>query len=128
MRTQLASQTAYPAFASAHFFGPGPNNNRDAIVTATAGYLGGAPPTWDLTMPDLSSAGFQAAWGLPTGGAVGWNVAAQSSLGFDRTTETPSLFAQRFDDSAFGVQSTPGSVAAAAQRRQVMTRLPWRKQ
>ena len=128
MRMQLASQTAYSAFASAHFFGPGPNNNFDATVTATADYFGGTPATWDLTMPDVSSAGFQAAWGLPTGGAIGWNVAAISSLPFDKTTETPLFAAQRFDDSAFGGQPAPGSVAAAAQRRQVMTRLPWRKQ
>jgi hypothetical protein len=127
MRMQLASQTAYSAYVSAHFFGPGPNNNRAAIVTATAGYFGGTPAMWDLTMPDLLSAGFQAAWGLPTGGAVGWNVAAQSSLGFGKTTETPTLLAQRFDDSAFGVQAAHGSAAATAQRRQLLARLTFRK-
>jgi uncharacterized membrane protein len=46
-------------------------------VAATAGYFGGSPAQWDLTVPDLTAAaGFDPAWGLRPGAATQWEAFA----------------------------------------------------
>lgn len=48
-------------------------------ISATAGYIGGSPPQWDLTVPDLTAAaGFDPAWGLRPGAATQWEAFATS--------------------------------------------------
>jgi hypothetical protein len=71
MRVQLPLQTAYSAAASAGF---SQGDNIVVNVTVTAGYSSGAPATWTLDVPDLSSAGYDAAWGLKNDSPVTWNV------------------------------------------------------
>ena len=72
MRAQLASQAAYSTAAGATF-------SQDSIlvdVLVTAGYTRGAPATWTIDMPDFSSAGYDATWGLKNGESVNWSVSA----------------------------------------------------
>jgi hypothetical protein len=48
-------------------------------VSATAGYFGGSPSAWDLTVPDLTSAvGFDPNWGLRAGAPTEWEAFATS--------------------------------------------------
>lgn len=72
MRAQLGSQTAYNGLATAGFS----QNATYVGVTATAGYTGNAPVTWSLDIPDLTSAGYNPAWGLKSGSPADWEVAA----------------------------------------------------
>jgi hypothetical protein len=72
MRAQLPLQAAYNAAVNAEFS----QNDLSANVTITAGYSGGAPATWTMDMPDLSTAGYDAAWGLKSGSPVSWHVVA----------------------------------------------------
>jgi hypothetical protein len=51
----------------------GPNSIE---VTATAGYFGGVPSTWILDVPDFTGAGYNATWGLGSGGTPAWLVVA----------------------------------------------------
>ena len=52
--------------------------NGAVTVSATAGYYGSAPATWDVTMPDLSAAaGWNSAWGLQDGTPIDWAVLAE---------------------------------------------------
>jgi hypothetical protein len=46
----------------------------------TAAYLSSTPATWTLDVPDLSSAGYDATWGLKSGVGVSWGVNAVSAL------------------------------------------------
>jgi hypothetical protein len=72
MRAQIPSQTAYSAGVSAEY-DQGPNSIE---VTATAGYFGGVPSTWILDVPDFTGAGYNATWGLGSGGTPAWLVVA----------------------------------------------------
>ena len=72
LHTQLASQSEYNAGANAEF----DQGNNSVTVTTTAGYTGTAPPNWSIDVPDLSSAGYDANWGLKSGSAVDWSVIA----------------------------------------------------
>ena len=48
-------------------------------VSATAGYFGGSPSIWDLTIPDLTpAAGFDPNWGLRSGAPTAWQAFATS--------------------------------------------------
>lgn len=72
MRAQLASQAAYNVAAGAGF-----TQDSSAVeVLVTAAYTRGAPATWTIDIPDLSSAGYDPAWGLKTGVPVTWEVSA----------------------------------------------------
>jgi hypothetical protein len=52
-------------------------NYRSMSIQATAGYFGGNPTTWDIIVPDLSSAsGFLATWGLQTSAATSYTIGA----------------------------------------------------
>jgi hypothetical protein len=98
MRMQLQSQPAYSAYVVLNLrrssnYGDGNSTG----VFATAGYFGGAPTTWDITMPDLLPAGFNPAWGLETiNDDPFWHITAGSYVPFfDSADETVSLFASR---------------------------------
>jgi hypothetical protein len=72
MRAQLPSQTAYNVAAGAGFS----QDSSMVEVLVTAAYLRGLPATWQIEIPDFSSAGYDAAWGLKTGVPVNWEVTA----------------------------------------------------
>jgi hypothetical protein len=70
LRATSAGQSQYAGAASVDFV----QGTRTASVSATAAYFGGAPATWDLAIPDLSAAGFDAAWGLRPGARTDWSL------------------------------------------------------
>jgi hypothetical protein len=72
LRAQLAAQAAYNGAANADFS----QNTNSVGVTTTAGYSGNTPVNWSLDIPDLTSAGYDPAWGLRSGSPVDWEVAA----------------------------------------------------
>lgn len=55
-------------------------NDKGVSVLMTAAYLSSTPTTWTLDVPDLSSAGYDATWGLKNGVGVSWGVNALSAL------------------------------------------------
>ena len=67
MRGQITSQPEYNTFADFAFIqSPAGGGQRTIVVGQSAGYLGGAPATWDVSIPDFSgTAGFNATW-MPT--------------------------------------------------------------
>jgi hypothetical protein len=71
-RAQIPFQSQYDAAAFADFS----QNQNSVEVSASAGYFGGAPANWTLDVPDLTSAGYDAAWGLRSGTPVDWEVGA----------------------------------------------------
>jgi hypothetical protein len=74
LRAQLASQSAYSGGAHADFSQPA----NSVGVSVTAGYGGNTPANWIIDIPDLSSAGYDPAWGLKSGTAVNYQVIAVS--------------------------------------------------
>jgi hypothetical protein len=73
----LARQTEYADQSLLTFSQTG--GSAIVIVSATAAYAGAAP-TWDLAVPDLSTAGgFNVQWGLTPGLQTNWNVTAVGS-------------------------------------------------
>jgi len=72
LRAQLALQSAYNGAASAGF----QQGSNDITVSITAAYAGGAPANWTIDVPDLTSAGYNAAWGLKSGTPLDWSVSA----------------------------------------------------
>ena len=79
-RVQLASQPEYNSSVLAAFAQS--TLQRGVTVTVEPGYYGGAPASWDVTMPDLSAAaGWNSAWGLQDGTPIDyWAVSAQGGL------------------------------------------------
>jgi hypothetical protein len=82
MRAQLASQTDYPT-GVAVTFSQSTNCGETCFtvyvvgVLTTAAFLGGTPATWDVIIPDMSAAGYQASWGLQNNATlVDWDVTA----------------------------------------------------
>ncbi len=75
-RVQLQGQTEYNRLLRANF---AQNDvQRLASILVTAGYFGGEPATWDVTLPDLSATtGWNSAFGLQDGVAIDWGVNAQ---------------------------------------------------
>jgi hypothetical protein len=56
--------------------------HRSAQVHATAGYVGGAPATVTLVVPDLgTAAGFDNSWGLAEAESTGWLVLGRNAAG-----------------------------------------------
>jgi hypothetical protein len=72
LRTQFASQSTYGQRATVDYS----QTDRTATITMTSGYAGGTPATWDLSIPDLSAAGFNPTWALRAGGRTTWDVSA----------------------------------------------------
>jgi len=72
LRAQLASQPTYNAGAQARYAQSG----NSVSVVQTAGYANGAPANWVIDIPDLTSAGYDATWGLKSGTSLAWAVYA----------------------------------------------------
>jgi hypothetical protein len=72
LRGQVASQTTYSGGALAEFV----QGNRFVVVGVTAGYLGSAPGSWTVDVPDFSAAGYDPAWALKSGQGTSWQVEA----------------------------------------------------
>jgi hypothetical protein len=65
-RGQLASQAEYNSVARFVYIQTG----KAVQVEMTAGFAGGTPTTWDVSLPDMTAAnGFNVAW-MPAGGAT----------------------------------------------------------
>ena len=83
-RVQVAKQAEYDKYFSASWFQTGAGG-RSVTVGATAAYVGGG--AWDVAIPDLSSAAYDATWGLLAGAAnttfsaTGWDFNANAPNG-----------------------------------------------
>jgi hypothetical protein len=71
MRAQLASQSEYGDVVAAKYL----QNANVVSVAVTRGYSGTLPANWTVDIPDLTAAGYDAAWGLKSG-SVDWQVTA----------------------------------------------------
>jgi hypothetical protein len=71
-RVQLPLQSEYNGGASAEY----DQGGNKVEVSATAGYFTGAPASWVIDVPDLTSAGYDPAWGLKGGTTLSWLVSA----------------------------------------------------
>jgi hypothetical protein len=78
LRAQLAVQTAYPNNVEVDFLAHSSGPIQFVALSMTAAYLGGSASSWDVTIPDLSAAGYDASWGLPASTPVSWTVTASS--------------------------------------------------
>jgi hypothetical protein len=115
-RMLLPTQSQYNAIAIADFV-------QDAIartttIFATAGYFGGAPSSWDLSIPDLTAgAGFDPTWGLQSGTAAEWTASAAGGSIFTVPAEgTAVLLASRFSAAPLAISNRPGFDTRSAQR------------
>jgi hypothetical protein len=79
-RIQLVSQAEYPSATVVQLGEAVDQVSRYVGIVTTAGFMGGTPATWDVTVPDMSTAGYQASWGLQTQ-TYNWSVAAYGSSG-----------------------------------------------
>jgi len=79
-RVQLVSQAEYPSAMIVQFGESVGQVSRYVGIFTTAGFMGGTPATWDVTVPDMSSAGYQASWGLATQSYT-WSIAAYGTAG-----------------------------------------------
>lgn len=102
LRGRLALQSEYTAAARfAVYQEPGgASDTRFVIMLTTAGFLGGAPPVWDITTPDFTGlAGFNAAWMPANGQVTAWQVVGyggRADLIFDGAPVAGDLL--RFSD------------------------------
>jgi hypothetical protein len=102
-RTQFPSQVEYADGAAANWEQAHPPSGWiTAGVMVTRDYLGGRPDTWDVSMPDLTAAGYDPAWGLQPGQtvtvtteAIGGESFAQSILA-NRNQDGTVRYAIRF--------------------------------
>jgi hypothetical protein len=84
-RIQLARQVEYGQMIS---FQLQSGLSGAIFLSATAGYFGGNPATWDITVPDLTPAGFQPGWAPQPGGfgtfwfisGFGWQASGLPTL------------------------------------------------
>jgi len=76
VRAQIPALTSYTSAANVEVS----QNANSVAVLMTAGYVGAAPTTWTLDVPDLSSAGYDASWAIKSGVGVSWGVTAVSAL------------------------------------------------
>jgi hypothetical protein len=109
LRAQLPSQSAYNSAVSF----AAEQGGRDVEVSITAAHLGGAPATWRMDVPDLSSAGYDANWGLRTGAPVAWGVTAVGGNVLPFIGATPS------DGVRIVGAGASGSSTAFSQTRQL---------
>lgn len=76
LRAQVPTLATYTSGASIGF-----EQNTNAVsLLMTAAYLTSTPATWTVDIPDLSSAGYDANWGLKNGVGVSWSASAVSAL------------------------------------------------
>ncbi len=72
-RARIPFQSEYASFAGANFY---QTFGGDITVIVSAAYLSSTPTQWDVSMPDLSAAGFSPIWGLNAGQTTNWNASA----------------------------------------------------
>jgi hypothetical protein len=116
LRTQLAAQAEYDSFISV-FYSQG--DNRVVVVTATAGFTGGRPAIWDVTIPDLSGvSGFPASSALQSGMQTDWFVEAYGGTGGAATFfgSPTNLDILRFGGRAATAQTKQMSVSGRVHR------------
>jgi hypothetical protein len=64
-RARIASQSEYPSAVMIQLDNANTAEDfRSVSVVTTSGFNGGRPPTWDLTVPDMTGGGYDAAWAL----------------------------------------------------------------
>ena len=88
LRMTLGSQTEYSTYVLAQYSQMSPTGVAAFVnILVSSGYLGAAPATWDVSIPDLSGApGFESSWMLQSGVATAWTVEASSGAPFWRNT------------------------------------------
>lgn len=99
-RVRLASQPSYPSALVADYGATVGQASRYISILTTAAFLGATPETWDVAVPDMSGAGFDPSWGLPTT-SFSWSVSVYGTAG----TSWP-----------FGVQSSDGTTIVSSTR------------
>lgn len=90
-RASFPAQSAYPDAARVGFIKSDGAGTRLIIISATAGYFGGTPTAWDISVPDFGSvAGFSIGFMLydvheyfvqALAGAVDWYYGADPQAG-----------------------------------------------
>ena len=86
-RVRFGSQPSYPSFAQALLQQSDESSYRSVSLLTTAGYAGGTPGTWELSVPDITNApGYLTAWGLVNGAQTSvavkaWNARTAVFLG-----------------------------------------------
>jgi hypothetical protein len=115
MRGQVAAQTTYSGGAIAEF----DQGNRSVSVGVTASYLGSAPSTWSVDVPDLSAAGYDPAWGLKSGQSTSWQVEAAGGdiLPFVGGNPTPNAQVLVAGAQNPGASSARATLRALTRRR-----------
>jgi hypothetical protein len=115
LRAQVTSQTEYPGLVSVDF---SQTVNEETVklfsIITTAGFHGTVPTTWDVSIPDLSSAGYNSAWGLQNG-TYYWSVTASSGtfasvFGDGQVDGLTIVSATRLDPSGSGLSSARAGV------------------
>jgi hypothetical protein len=83
LRAQLASQADYNRLVVANFTqGSTQASLRSVQITASAGYYGGAPATWELAYPEFPAAtGFDVNWALKAGVETSADATAYGGAG-----------------------------------------------
>jgi len=109
-RVVLTSQTQYNRLFSANYNQS--SLQRSADVFATAGYYGGAPATWDVTVPDLSGVpGWTTTWGLSGSSSIEWGVSVDG--GAVQFLDANTIIDGATFQSASVFSSTPLALKAA---------------
>jgi hypothetical protein len=124
-RIQFPSQVEYADGAAATWHQAQPAGGFvSASVLVSRDYLGGRPGTWDASMPDLTAAGYDPAWGLQPGltitvttEAIGGESYAQS-IPATQNQEGAYRYAIRFSSAA----SASSILGSRAQTRACLTR------
>ena len=112
-RVQLARQSEYADALNASFSQTTTGAVRDVAITALASFLQGGT-TWDITVPDLTAAGYDPTWALRPGTQTTYAVSASGGAG-------PLVGGPAAEGAAFRYAFRTGSIttlnAARAVRR-----------
>lgn len=124
-RVQLPSQTEYNSLIN---WGMN-QNGRDLWITATAGFLGGTPSTWDVTQPDMTGApGWNNSWGLVSGaGSDTYVLAATAEIYMVGGTPGPDGTSARYAERILTVAGPSLSAPVSMLRRTGVSRAGMRR-
>jgi hypothetical protein len=109
-RVQVAAPSAYRSALVIELGETSGDDTRYVSILTTAGFLGGPPQAWDVTVPDMSSAGYDEAWGLATT-TYNWSVTAYG------TPDPVWPFGVQPADGTTIVSSTRGKIEIIARPR-----------
>lgn len=98
----------------------------EVTLYVTAAYLGGSPTTWDATIPDLSSAGYDPQWGLVEGSDVFWTVTASNETMLRLAGLVPADGARAIFASRGNMSENPIALRAVPRRQWLARPLPLR--